>query len=245
VASLASLRSQKPSKAAMPFVGFGHPLLPSPTQPQTALARMRALRRQADLAETRAELTAIAAEFRADESALRFGADASEHAVKTSALSSYRVIAFSTHASLGRDSGTTPPSLLLASSAREDGRLTTSEIEQLTLDANLVLLLGCDTAAADGTPDAEGFSGLTRAFLHAGSRALLVSHWAIPSEETVALVTAMFADPRQDRTITVANALRRAMLDTLDSTERADLAHPVYWASFVLVGDGTRPLLPE
>jgi hypothetical protein len=45
-----------------------------------------------------------------------------------------------------------------------------------------VLLSACNTAAPDGTPGAFGLSGLAKAFVHAGSRALLVSHWAVDSE---------------------------------------------------------------
>jgi CHAT domain-containing protein len=240
VSSLKSLRAQPPAQAPHPFVGFGNPLRSHASPAASDLDRMRALRQQSDLQETRAELATIGAAFGANESALHFGTEVSEEAVKAFPLSMYRVVAFSTHASLGR--GATEPSLLLASSVPGDGRLTTSEIAELKLDADLVLLLGCDTAAADGTPDAEGFSGLTRAFLYAGTRAVFVSHWAIPSEETVILTSAMFSGAESQPDIGLAEVLRRAMLAMIDDAERPELAHPVYWAPFVLVGDGNRLL---
>ncbi len=54
--------------------------------------------------------------------------------------------------------------------------LTASEIATLDLDADWVILSACNTAAADGTPGAEGLSGMAKAFFYAGARALLVSH---------------------------------------------------------------------
>jgi CHAT domain len=55
--------------------------------------------------------------------------------------------------------------------------LTASEVAQLKLNADWVVLSACNTAAGD-KPGAEALSGLARAFFYAGARALLVSHWA-------------------------------------------------------------------
>jgi len=54
--------------------------------------------------------------------------------------------------------------------------LTASEIGQLELDADWVVLSTCNTAAGD-TGDTEALSGLARALFYAKARALLVSHW--------------------------------------------------------------------
>lgn len=149
-------------------------------------------------------------------------------------------MAFSTHALLAGEAGAAEPALVLApGGAGEDGRLTAREIMELKLDAELVLLLGCNTAAPDGTPEAEGLSGLARAFFHAGSRTLLVSHWAVPSEATVRLATETFARLRESGS-SLAEALRSSMLRMAEEPERPELSHPVFWAAFVLVGDGAR-----
>ena len=71
----------------------------------------------------------------------------------------------------------------------DDGLLSASEIATLELDADWVILSACNTAASDGTPGAEGLSGLAKAFFYA--RALLVSHWSVSSEATVAITTTM------------------------------------------------------
>ena len=73
-------------------------------------------------------------------------------------------------------------------SEEDNGLLTASEVAQLNLDADWVVMSACNTAAgsADG---AEALSGLARAFFYAGARALLVSHWYVNSEAAVAITT--------------------------------------------------------
>jgi len=51
-----------------------------------------------------------------------------------------------------------------------------------------VILSACNTAAGSAT-SAEAHSGLARAFIHAGPRVLLVSHWEVYSDATVKLIT--------------------------------------------------------
>ena len=70
----------------------------------------------------------------------------------------------------------------------DDGLLTASEIAQLKLNADWVVLSACNTIAGD-KPGAEALSGLARAFLYAGARSLLVSHWAVDSKAATRLTT--------------------------------------------------------
>ena len=93
------------------------------------------------------------------------------------------------------------PALILSppktGSEEDDGLLTASEIAQLKLDADWVVLSACNTAAGESDrPGTEALSGLARAFFYAGSRALLVSHWAVNSDATVRLITkALWREP--------------------------------------------------
>jgi CHAT domain-containing protein len=100
-----------------------------------------------------------------------------------------------------------------------------------------VVLSACNTAAGDGTPNAENLTGLARAFFYAGARSLLVSHWPVQSDAAVRLTTtalaALAANPTQGR----AEALRQAMLAMLDHGPDRD-THPARWAPFALVGEG-------
>ena len=133
------------------------------------------------------------------------------------------------------------PALILTppeqASEEDDGLLTASEIAQLKLDAEWVVLSACNTAAGESDkPGAEALSGLARAFFYAGARALLVSHWAVNSEATVDLITKAFDELKADPKIGRAEALRRSMLAII--SKGGGYAHPANWAPFVVVGEG-------
>jgi CHAT domain-containing protein len=83
------------------------------------------------------------------------------------------------------------PALALTPGQGEDGFLTASEIAELQLNAGLVVLSACNTAAGDA-PGADALSGLAQSFLYAGARGLLVSHWPVESQSAVALMTDLF-----------------------------------------------------
>ena len=128
-------------------------------------------------------------------------------------------------------------------SETDDGLLTASEVAQLKLNAEFVVLSACNTAAGanaeTGAGDStEALSGLARAFFYAGARSLLVSHWAVDSRATVSLVTKAFSEIRADAKVGRLEALRRSMLALIDSGGRK--AHPTSWAPFVVVGEGAR-----
>ena len=116
------------------------------------------------------------------------------------------------------------------------GRAADGDIAALQTDADLVILSACNTAAPDGGPFADGFSGLARAFLHAGARSLLVSNWSIASEATVELTTGFLSALRESPNVRRADALRTSMLKMLDGDSN-DYKHPGFWAPFVVVGD--------
>ena len=122
-------------------------------------------------------------------------------------LARYKVVHFATHGLLSGESGAilkaraepalilTPPQDGATAAELEDdnGLLTASEVAQLELDADWVVLSACNTAAGE-KGNAEPLSGLARAFFYANARALLVSHWAVNSEAAVKLTTQTFAE---------------------------------------------------
>jgi CHAT domain-containing protein len=148
------------------------------------------------------------------------------------------VIDFATHGLLSGEFGLAEPALVLTPTAENDGLLTASKIATLKLNADWVVLSACNTAAADGTPDAGGLSGLAKAFFYAGARSLLVSHWYVRSKATIKLTTGAFMKLAKDPTIGRAEALRRSMMAMLDPTNPQEFAHPLAWAPFVLAGEG-------
>jgi CHAT domain-containing protein len=124
----------------------------------------------------------------------------------------------------------------------DDGLLSASEVAQLKLDADWVVLSACDTAAGS-TPGAEALSGLARAFFYAGGRSLLVSHWEVDTESTVALMAGTFAAIGADPRLSHGQALQRAMLAMIDDPDpqHSSWADPKFWAPFVVVGEPAKP----
>ena len=71
------------------------------------------------------------------------------------------MVAFATHGLVaGELEGVSEPALVLTPPAEgtetDDGLLTASEVAQLKLNADWVILSACNTDAADGTPGANG-----------------------------------------------------------------------------------------
>jgi CHAT domain-containing protein/tetratricopeptide (TPR) repeat protein len=195
------------------------------------------------LIDTANEVTAVAEGLGAPRADIHLQKDATETAVKRVDLADYRVVYFATHGLLaGEVKGLGEPALALTLPARpsdlDDGLLTASEVAQLKLNSDWVVLSACNTAAGD-KPGAEALSGLARAFFYAGARALLVSHWAVDSDAATRLTTATFDILRKDPNLGRAEALRRAMLNDMNDPSDPLSAHPAIWAPFVVVGEGT------
>ena len=254
VESLRVVRQRRPPGAdRQPFLGFGDPVLGGSLSisglsrgatgvMREGLADGDQLRALAPLPETGPELLGLARALGARPSAVRLGRDATETAVKDADLSKARVLAFATHGLLSGDiAGLEEPALVLTPpddpSRADDGLLTASEIADLKLDADWVILSACNTAGG-AEPGAEGLSGLARAFLFAGARSILVSHWPVRDDAAARLTTTALQHLANGTARDRAEALQQSMLDLMADTTDPTLAHPSAWAPFVLVGDG-------
>ena len=265
VGSLKALRTVAArSDPGKPFVGFGDPLFqsgPAPSGNQRSRGKTSVTRGYAELwnargavdrgklaealprlEDTAIEIRSIANTLGASASDIYLGTEASETQVKRAPLSSYRVVYFATHGLVaGEVRGVGEPALALSIPSTptpdDDGLLTASEVAQLKLNADWVVLSACNTMAGD-VPGAEALSGLARAFFYAGSRALLVSHWAVDSTAATKLTTTTFDILAKDPTLGRAEALRRAMLAYMDDKSEERAAHPAYWGPFSVVGEG-------
>jgi CHAT domain-containing protein/tetratricopeptide (TPR) repeat protein len=211
------------------------------------LANVEVLRAQCPLPETSFELKCVAQSLGVPESQIQVREKATETAVKTAPLERYQIVHFATHGLLASETkeatgSLAEPALMLTPPATatesDDGLLTASEIAQLKLNADWVVLSACNTAGSSSTASGEALSGLARAFFYAGARSLLVSDWAVDSDAAVLLITHAFAELSQNPSIGRAEALRRSMQAVIKDTSRPGTAHPSFWAPFVVVGEG-------
>ncbi len=166
-------------------------------------------------------------------------------------LDEYRVLHFATHGLVTAPQPECPPRPALLTSfgdEQSDGLLSFAEIFDLKLDADLVILSACDTAGEAtvgatreaGVASGGGFAldGLVRAFVGAGGRSVVASHWPVPDDydATNRLIDGFFAAP--DGTA-LAEAMRRSQGRLMDQRETS---HPFYWSAFAIVGDGAASL---
>lgn len=199
------------------------------------------------LPETRDELMALAGVLHADPASdLHLGADATRQSVLQSSSSGVlgrkRVVAFATHGLMAGDlPQLTQPALALApvsqdSDDYQSALLTLDDVLGLQLNADWVILSACNSAATDGRAE-ESLSGLARGFFYAGTRSLLVTHWAVESLSAKLLTTKTLGHYTTHPNRRKAESLRQAMLEVMRMPE---YSHPAYWAPFALVGDGSQ-----
>lgn len=244
------------STAPLPYVGFGDFVPPSAAQFARSFPADRC-GRDARLATglgrlpgTRAEVTASRALLGAAPDRAILGAEFTLPNLRRQRLDQYRVVHLATHALLpGELSCLTEPSIVASPPAgapsADPAFLKASEVLDIKMDADLVILSACNTGGPGGEGGGEALSGLARAFFYAGARGLMVTHWAV--DDAAAALTVADTLRRQQGGASSAAALRGAQLLILDEAGRnlpAAFAHPYYWAPFVLIGDGRRSGAP-
>jgi CHAT domain-containing protein len=152
-------------------------------------------------------------------------ADATEAKAKK-LLPTVGIIHFATHGEL---SETDPLSsaVLLVPGEGEDGRLEVREVFGLDLHAKLVVLSACETGLGKLSRGDE-VVGLQRAFLYAGTPAVVTTLWKVDDKATYDLIRAFYSKLESAGPV---EALRQAQLETI-----ATYPHPYQWAAFSLTG---------
>lgn len=167
-------------------------------------------------------------------------------------LDQYRVLHFATHGLVTAPRAGCPARPALVTSfgnAGSDGLLSFKEIFDLKLNADLVILSACDTAGVASVAASReagvtsggnyALDGLVRAFVGAGARSVIASHWPVPDDfdATKRLIGGVIeSKPGQP----LADGLEGAQEKLMDDP---NTSHPFYWAAFVIVGDGAKPLM--
>ncbi|MBI2526078.1 MAG: CHAT domain-containing protein [Candidatus Rokubacteria bacterium] len=152
-------------------------------------------------------------------------AEATEARVKTLAGGG-TLLHFATHGALD-EQDPLASALLLAPEGAEDGRLEVREVFGLDLGARLVVLSACETGLGRLSRGDE-LVGLQRAFLYAGTPAVITTLWKIDDRASFALMEHFYHALER---VGPAQALRQAGRATL-----AEHPHPFAWAAFVLTG---------
>jgi CHAT domain-containing protein/Flp pilus assembly protein TadD len=119
--------------------------------------------------------------------------------------------------------------LLFPPSEKDDGRLNVYEVFEMNINARLVTLSACETGLGNLSMGDE-MTGLSRAFLYAGSSSVIVSLWPVADYPTALLMSNFYGYMKE---YTLAEALTRAQRDVIKA-----FPQPVYWSPFILIGNG-------
>lgn len=190
-----------------------------------------------DLPSSRDEAVDAAAALPNRSNKLLLGNEATEAAFKKSV--DHRIIHLAVHAIANKTSPDRAAFILLSDPRHgEDGSLYPSEIVQLPLDADLVVLSACETAVGPIEGE-EGISTLARAFLLAGTRTVVSTLWTIDDDSTLYLMRVFYAELARKRSVPEALRIaKRSMLKKFGPRK----AVPYYWAGLTVEGFAPPPI---
>lgn len=187
------------------------------------------------LPATAREAKAIAKLLPPDQVFTALGLDASRSTALSGKLAKFRIVHFATHGWIDAE---TPPlsgltlSMVDAQGQPQEGLLSLSDVYNLELSADLVVLSGCETALGREIRG-EGLVGLTQGFLYAGAERVMASLWRVEDRATAELMSRFYRAMLQEK-LPPAAALRSAQLAIRSDPRWQD---PFYWAPFVVQGD--------
>lgn len=167
--------------------------------------------------------------------------DASRETAMSARVGQYQIVHFATHGFINSEHPELSGIVLTMvnpEGGRENGFLQLHDIYNLTLSANLVVLSACDTALGKDIKG-EGLVGLTRGFMHAGSKSVVASLWKVDDRATAELMGSFYRAMLQ-KGLPPSAALRSAK-EELRQQKR--WRAPYYWAGFVLQGEYSEPLI--
>ncbi len=150
-------------------------------------------------------------------------------------LSQYQIVHLATHGILD---ATNPElsgvvlSLFDNNQTPQDGFLRLQDIFNLNLPAELVVLSACQTGLGENVRG-EGIVGLTRGFMYAGARRVVVSLWSVNDVATSEVMVKFYQKMLEEQQNPVT-ALREAQLEMWNSEQWNS---PYYWAAFTIQGD--------
>ncbi|NJK70578.1 MAG: CHAT domain-containing protein [Microcoleus sp. SU_5_3] len=162
---------------------------------------------------TRQEAQIIQALVPANSSTQSFDFEASRATATHPNLSQYKIVHFATHG-LANSAHPELSGIILSLVDRNgkplNGFLRLTDIFNLKLAADLVVLSACQTGLGQNV-QGEGIVGLTRGFMYAGAKRVVVSLWNVDDEGTAEFMAKFYQEMLQKK-LTPAAALRAAQL---------------------------------
>jgi CHAT domain-containing protein len=187
------------------------------------------------LPSTRIEADEIRALVPPEQRMIALDFDANLEMMKSPKLRSYRYLHIATHGSLNErpELSKIILSQVDARGRPRNGALLALDVYNLDLPAELVVLSACETARGDKS-GGEGVGPLTRGFLYAGAKSVIVSLWKVSDNASAQLMAELYRGMLGERHLSPSAALRAAQLEV---RRQSEWKSPFYWAGFVLQGD--------
>ena len=215
------------------------PRLPGPGHSSSQMATPRSapsarLGKLPDLPFSESEARGILRLAPAGEGLSALAFDASLDTAMSIKLGRYRMVHFATHSLI--DERPDLSGLVLSrfdeKGRPRDGFLTVLDLYELHLPVEMVVLSACRTDQGEDMAG-EGIGRLTRGFLYAGARRVVVTQWSIRDKATAELMIHFYRSLLHDG-LSPSAALRQAQVSMRADTRWRS---PYYWAGFVLEGE--------
>jgi CHAT domain-containing protein len=158
-------------------------------------------------------------------------------ALFTNAADKYSLIHFATHGHvMDKDAGLSSVVLnQVPGKKKEDGYLTSSEIEAMKIPAQLVVLSACQTGKGL-LMEGEGVQGLSSSFLVAGANSLIVSLWSVADKSTSLFMQEVYKLVNKEG-LSFKASIQKVKQLFLAGKFGEEFRKPFYWAPFIYIGN--------
>ena len=145
----------------------------------------------------------------------------------------YRVLHIASHTLLD-DKNPSLSCIVMTATAdsAEDGYLYSYELNQMDLNAQLVVLSGCNTGFGI-LRKSEGLISIARSFFYTGVRTIAYTLWPVADGAGATLISDFYKEVKHHQRLD--DALKTSKLKFLEQADPVK-AHPFYWAGYVIVG---------
>ena len=228
-------RSQKTvGPALLSFADPDYTLAASKLASARAVPKLLAEAKWPQLNATRIESAALLHLFPGGQQ--RLGAQASRKQLdalqRSGKLKQYRILHFATH---GYVDDARRALVLSMADGPDQGYLQDTDVLDLQLNTDLVLLSACDTGIGRNV-SGEGVMGLPYAFMLAGNSNTVMSLWPVDDKGTAAFMTTFMAKVR--RGTDLLTALNQTKREFARGVHGKAFSDPLIWAAFVQYGIG-------